>query len=51
MIEVQGYAAMSATTPLVPFGFSRRDVGRHDLLIDIRYCGICHSDLHQARDE
>ncbi|WHZ24007.1 MAG: Alcohol dehydrogenase [Nitrospira sp.] len=51
MIDVRGYAAMSATTPLVPFTFSRRKVGRQDVLIDIRYCGICHSDVHQARDE
>jgi len=51
MIDVQGYAALSATTPLVPFTFSRRKVGRQDVLIDIRYCGICHSDVHQARDE
>lgn len=50
-IEVHGYAAMTPTTPLAPFTFQRRAVGRHDVLIDIRYCGICHSDLHQARDE
>ncbi|MBX3236847.1 MAG: NAD(P)-dependent alcohol dehydrogenase [Nitrospiraceae bacterium] len=50
-IEVQGYAATGPTTPLAPFTFQRRAVGRHDVLIDIRYCGICHSDLHQARDE
>jgi uncharacterized zinc-type alcohol dehydrogenase-like protein len=51
MIDVQGYAAFNATSSLTPFRFSRRDVGRQDVLIDIRYCGICHSDVHQARDE
>jgi uncharacterized zinc-type alcohol dehydrogenase-like protein len=51
MISVQGFAAMDATTPLAPFSFSRREVGRNDVLIDIQYCGICHSDLHQVRDE
>jgi uncharacterized zinc-type alcohol dehydrogenase-like protein len=42
---------MKAGSPLEPFTFSRREVGPHDVLIQIRYCGICHSDLHQARDE
>ncbi len=51
MIDVRGYAAMDATSPLAPFTFLRREVGRQDVLIDIRYCGICHSDVHQARDE
>ncbi len=51
MIDVQAYAAMNATTPLAPFTCSRREVGRHDVLIDIQYCGVCHSDVHQARDE
>ncbi|GKS60250.1 NADP-dependent alcohol dehydrogenase [Nitrospira sp.] len=51
MIPTLGYAAHNATAPLVPFSFSRRDVGPHDVLIQIRYCGMCHSDLHQARNE
>jgi uncharacterized zinc-type alcohol dehydrogenase-like protein len=42
---------MTAGAPLAPFTFARRDPGPNDVLIDIRYCGICHSDLHQARDE
>lgn len=50
MISVKGYAAHSAKTPLVPYSFERRDVKEHDVLIDIEYCGICHSDIHQARD-
>ncbi|HPV82023.1 MAG TPA: alcohol dehydrogenase catalytic domain-containing protein, partial [Nitrospira sp.] len=51
MIDVKGYAARTAKSRLAPFTFSRRDVGRQDVLIAIRYCGICHSDVHQARDE
>lgn len=51
MIPAHGYAAVSATAPLAPFSFSRRAVGPQDVLIRIRYCGICHSDLHQARNE
>ncbi|HET7458471.1 MAG TPA: NAD(P)-dependent alcohol dehydrogenase [Gemmatimonadaceae bacterium] len=46
-----GYAALAAKSPLVPFTFERRAPGEHDVAIDIRYCGICHSDIHQARDE
>ena len=51
MLPTLGYAAHHATTPLIPFSFSRRDVGPHDVLIQIRYCGMCHSDLHQVRNE
>ncbi len=51
MIETRGYAAKSPGARLEPFSFSRRDVGDKDVLIDIAYCGICHSDLHQVRDE
>ncbi|PIP81652.1 MAG: hydroxyacid dehydrogenase [Elusimicrobia bacterium CG_4_9_14_3_um_filter_62_55] len=51
MIETKGYAALAAKKPLEPFTFSRREPGDEDVLIDIRYCGICHSDIHQARDE
>ncbi len=51
MIDVKGYAARTAKSRLASFTFSRRDVGRQDVLIAIRYCGICHSDVHQARDE
>ena len=42
----QGYAAGSATTPLAPFTFERRDPGPRDVQIDILFCGVCHSDLH-----
>lgn len=42
---------MAAKKPLEPYSFTRREVGDEDVLIDVRYCGICHSDIHQARDE
>lgn len=51
MIPVKGYAVQTPKTPLAPFKFERREVGDHDILIDISYCGVCHSDIHQARDE
>jgi uncharacterized zinc-type alcohol dehydrogenase-like protein len=51
MIAVKGYAAQTPKTPLAPFNFERRELGDHDILIDIDYCGVCHSDIHQARDE
>ncbi|MEW6056797.1 MAG: NAD(P)-dependent alcohol dehydrogenase [Bdellovibrionota bacterium] len=50
-IQTKAYAAKSPTTPLEPFSFERRDPGDHDVAIEILYCGICHSDIHQARDE
>ena len=50
-IKTKGYAAPSAGAPLAPFSFERRDLREHDILIDIQYCGICHSDIHQARNE
>ena len=51
MLPTQGYAAMTARTALQSFSFERREVGSHDVLITITHCGICHSDIHQARDE
>jgi uncharacterized zinc-type alcohol dehydrogenase-like protein len=51
MISVKGYAAQGANTPLTPYSFNRREVGKYDVLITIRYCGICHSDIHQVRNE
>ncbi len=50
-IRAAGYAARDAKSALAPFDFERREVGAHDVLIDILYCGVCHSDIHQARDE
>ena len=51
MIKTNGYAAPSAGAALEPFSFQRRDVGARDILIDISFCGVCHSDIHQVRDE
>lgn len=51
MIPAKGYAALSPTTPLAPFSFERREPREHDVVIDIKFSGICHSDIHQARDE
>jgi alcohol dehydrogenase (NADP+) len=48
---VKAYAATSATEPLTPTTIQRRDVGPHDVRIDIRFAGICHSDIHTARGE
>jgi len=51
MTLAKAYAATSATAPLGPYLFERRVVGPHDVQIEIAYCGICHSDLHQVRNE
>lgn len=51
MIAARSYAAMNATAPLAPFNFQRREPGPRDVVIDILYCGVCHSDIHQVRDE
>lgn len=51
MISTRGYAARSKTASPAPFDFERRDLGPNDVLIDIAFCGVCHSDIHQARDE
>ncbi len=51
MQKAKGYAATAVKAPLGPYGFERRDVGDGDVAIDIKYCGVCHSDIHQARDE
>jgi uncharacterized zinc-type alcohol dehydrogenase-like protein len=49
--SAKGYAALKAKASLVPFTFERRDPREHDVELKIEYCGICHSDIHQARDE
>ena len=51
MINSRGYAALSADQPLQPFEFQRRALTADDVQIDILYCGVCHSDLHTARDD
>jgi uncharacterized zinc-type alcohol dehydrogenase-like protein len=50
-LPTRGFAAASARSPLAPFEFERRTPGPRDVHIEILFCGICHSDLHQARDE
>src|SRR5512136_908914 len=49
--KVPAYAAPAARSPLAPFTVERREPGEHDVVIDILYCGVFHSDIHQARDE
>jgi uncharacterized zinc-type alcohol dehydrogenase-like protein len=51
MIATRGYATEGPTSNLKPFNFERREPGPHDVAIEIIYCGVCHSDIHQARDE
>lgn len=50
-VKVSGYAALSSTAPMAPFEFERRSPRADDVVIDILYCGVCHSDLHQARND
>jgi alcohol dehydrogenase (NADP+) len=51
MSETKSYAAHKASAPLSPFSFERREAGLHDVQIEILYCGVCHSDVHQVRNE
>jgi uncharacterized zinc-type alcohol dehydrogenase-like protein len=51
MYSTKAYAAQTATSPLAPFSFDRRDPLPTDVQIDIVFCGVCHSDLHTARGE
>ena len=51
MSKCKGYAATKAKAPLGAWEFERREPREHDVVIDIKYCGICHSDIHQTRDE
>ena len=51
MYSTNGYAARSASSPLSPFSFERRDPLPDDVQLDILFCGICHSDLHIVRNE
>lgn len=50
-MKVRGLAAQSAGGPLTPYEFTRRDVGTNDVAFKITYAGICHSDIHQVREE
>ncbi|MDR7376008.1 putative zinc-type alcohol dehydrogenase-like protein [Rhodoferax ferrireducens] len=51
MTQAQGYAATSPSSPLAPFSFERRAPNPQDVALDVLYCGVCHSDLHTARNE
>ncbi len=51
MSKIAAYAAATAKAPLAPYSVERREVGPRDVQIEIDYCGVCHSDLHQVRDE
>src|SRR5688572_7490162 len=50
-VTARAYGATNATAPVAPLSIQRRAVGPNDVLLDVLYCGICHSDIHQARDE
>ena len=51
MLDARGYAVHSPEDQFAPFSFERRDPNPNDVVIAIRYCGVCHSDLHTARGE
>ncbi len=51
MIQAKGYAAQTPETDLAPWDFERREVGAHDVQIEILFCGVCHSDLHQIKND
>ncbi len=51
MSLTRAFAALTPSTPLVPFELERREPGPADVVIDLAFCGVCHSDLHQVRDE
>ncbi len=51
MSQAKSYAAFSADKPLAPFTFDRREPRPDDVAIEILYCGVCHSDLHFARND
>ncbi|KXV72491.1 hypothetical protein AD951_01240 [Acetobacter malorum] len=50
-MKTYGFAATSCDAPLAPFSFERRELRDNDIAMDILYCGVCHSDLHQARND
>ena len=51
MHKIQAWGAPAAGKPIVPMSIERREPGPHDVVIEILFCGVCHSDIHQARDE
>ncbi len=50
-MKTKAYAVQNETAPLAPWTFDRRDVGPHDVQFDILFCGVCHSDLHQIKND
>ncbi len=50
-METRGYAVLKAKAPLQPYSFVRRELRAGDIAFDVKYSGICHSDIHQAREE
>lgn len=50
-MKVRGYAALAAKADLLPYEFDRRELAADDVALEIKYAGICHSDIHQAREE
>ncbi len=50
-IKTKAYAAVSAGAEVKPHEIERREPGPHDVLIDIKFCGVCHSDVHQVKDD
>ena len=51
MTKVKSYAALKATSSLEPFDIERRNLNKDDVQIKISFCGVCHSDIHMARNE
>ncbi|NDF02105.1 MAG: NAD(P)-dependent alcohol dehydrogenase, partial [Actinobacteria bacterium] len=51
MLKTRGYAALTAGAKIAPFDFERREPRSEDVVIEITYAGICHSDIHQVREE
>src|SRR5258707_13923531 len=51
MQKIQAWGAPAASKPLAPMTIERREPGARDIVLDILFCGVCHSDIHQARDE
>ena len=51
MVKTHGFAVQSATSEPALFNYEHRDPGAKDIVLDIQFCGICHSDIHQARNE
>src|ERR671911_477495 len=50
-MKVHGYAVQQAKAPLKPCSFERREPRNNDVVVEIQYCGICHTDIHQVNDE